>query len=409
MSGGRSSVLRAAVVAAALLSIAASAVRAGDDPDPLEILKKADAATLAVTSASYRAEYFGTGGLAQRPRATGTVKLRAARRGLLGALRGKDSEQRPSLRITGEWTDPRAEFVRTFDVATDGRHVVSISPSDKQYVTATAQSGEALIKHATSLYMIEFLHPAPFNDEIVGHWRKYEGTQDIAGEPCHVIYVKYLNDTESRWFFSVNDHLPRRVDRIVKAPGVDGAISLQISDLAVGVSFSPDVFHPRVPAGFKKAEFKPPHDRDPIKPGVKAPDWKLKTPDGRTVTLNDLKGKIVVLQFWSPESYPSLIAMPGTQWLAERFRDQPVQIYALTCQQGDRDAAKCLDEKQIKVPLLLNADDVAKQYHVTAMPTTYVLCPMGYVISAERGYQYKAEERIATTVDSVLKSMPAKE
>jgi hypothetical protein len=40
------------------------------------------------------------------------------------------------------------------------------------------------------------------------------------------------------------------------------------------------------------------------------------------------------------------------------------------------------------------------------MPTTYVLCPFGYVIAAEKGYQYKSEEKIATTVDNMLKSIP---
>ncbi len=392
---------------AALLASLALPCRAfgGEEPDPLEILRKADAATLAVASAAYNARHYGTGDLEQRPRAAGAVKVRQGRRGLLGALTGSAKSPHHSLRVTGEWTEPRAAFARKFDVATDGCHCIALFHDDKKYQSADwDKGGDRLMRSGSALFMLEYMHPTPFNDEIVGLSRTYEGRQDVGGEECHVIYVRYLNDSESRWYFSVNDYLPRRVDRIVNAAGkIDGAITLEISDLKVDCPFELSDFRPRPPAGYQHVPYELPRELEPIKPGTKAPDWQLKSPDGNVVELNDLKGRIVVLQFWSPESYPSLIAMPGTQWLADRFKDAPVQVFALACQDAGRDAAKCLNEKQIKVPLLLHADKVAEAYHVSVMPTTYVICPMGYIITSERGYQYKSEEKIALTVDEVLK------
>ncbi len=35
-----------------------------------------------------------------------------------------------------------------------------------------------------------------------------------------------------------------------------------------------------------------------LKPGEKAPDFTLKTLDGKTVKLSDFKGKVVILHFW---------------------------------------------------------------------------------------------------------------
>ena len=59
----------------ALLAMSAPVAAAGDEPDALEILKKADAATKAVKAFSCKAEFRGTGGIASGvPTIQGTVK-----------------------------------------------------------------------------------------------------------------------------------------------------------------------------------------------------------------------------------------------------------------------------------------------------------------------------------------------
>ncbi len=53
--------------------------------------------------------------------------------------------------------------------------------------------------------------------------QRYEGTKKIGDQECDVIYVVYnvAQAPHARWYFSKEDHLPRRVDRIIGGRGGD--------------------------------------------------------------------------------------------------------------------------------------------------------------------------------------------
>ncbi|MFQ5423733.1 MAG: TlpA family protein disulfide reductase [Phycisphaerae bacterium] len=391
-------------IAPVLASFALCLSAGAEPPDPMDLLAKADAATKAVKKVSYRAEIATSGRRAEGfPKVRGKVVAKPARkRGLIGRL-FRNGPALPRLSIEAEVTPRGSDEPRRVRVATDERRVTRIDDTDKTYTQAKMPDATRLLGAAYSLYLLEFLHEAPFSDELNGKSATYEGTRKIGGVDCDVVHVVYnvLGSQESRWYFGRDDHLPRRVDRI--GAGRRGDFSIIITELDPDPDFDDDVFSPERPAGYKKTEIEKPR-RDPpralLVAGTTAPDWSLQTPQGRTVSLKDLRGRIVVLDFWATWCGLCKMAMPGVQKIHERFEDKPVEVFGMNTWERGGDPAAYMKKKDYTYGLLLKADDVAKAYHVSGIPTFYVIGPDGKILLADVGAGH--EKAIVKTIEESL-------
>ncbi|MFH1419251.1 MAG: TlpA disulfide reductase family protein [Planctomycetota bacterium] len=400
-----------------VLTLALPAWAAADDePDLMQILGKADAATRAVKKVAYDAEFFGVGELKDKVgRVKGSVKARPGKRSLLGVLTGSGGGQ-VRLRVDGSLQKRGTNEKIAFKIASDGRQVFCIDETEKVFYQAKLSQAHKLLSPARSLWMLEYLHATPFSDEMNGKARRYEGIKKIGEVDCHVIYVVYLDSSESRWFFGTEDYLPRGVDRIVKLDSdssddsdadnpPEAATALRITNLDIEPDLDLTVFSLERPKGYEKED--PQSDRGPklLDVGKMAPNWKLKTPGGERVSLDELRGNVVVMDFWATWCGPCKEAMPNVQKLHERFKDKPVKVFGVNCwERGD--PVEYMKEKQYTYGLLLDADKVAEAYKVSGIPTFYIIAPDGKIAYAETGSSPDEVKKIAKVVDKLLDDVP---
>ena len=232
--------------------------RAPGPPEVMEILRKADEATRAVKAVSYEAEFYGEGVLADRvSRITGTLKAKQRRRSLLGRLLG-GSNKTNRMRIEGKLIEPGSNQAKPFKVATDGTRVCRINEDKKILIQGEAPTAHSLLgKHGRHpLFMVEYLYPTPFSDEIHGRVARREGVEEIGGVKCDVIYIVYADRSESRWYFGQEDHLPRRVDRIEKKGGSEGAYVRVLTEVNTEPVFKTDDFRLACPEGYEIVQCK---------------------------------------------------------------------------------------------------------------------------------------------------------
>lgn len=63
---------------------------------------------------------------------------------------------------------------------------------------------------------------------------------------------------------------------------------------------------------------------------MEMPDFTAYTQDGKAYTLSDMKGKVVVIDFWFTGCIPCRAEMPYFDRLAETFKDRPVQFLSVS-------------------------------------------------------------------------------
>jgi hypothetical protein len=235
------------VVAIFLYPVTLLAGDAEELTDPVEILKRVDAATKAVKIAEYEVTLEGTG--AAQPRMgkfIGTYTVQ----GWSG--RGPVSYH---ARIKG--TRPGSSEVHNLEAGGNGDMYFLVDHSTKK---AYEDMDSEVIGSARRMIMAgmvaEFTHPAPFSDELNSTKKELRGSKTIEGEDCYEIHVQYANNAgEAVWCFSKNDFLPRSRHDLFKTPeGTDGGQLKTLKSVKTMSEVNKSTFTLELPEGYEKID-----------------------------------------------------------------------------------------------------------------------------------------------------------
>ena len=109
-----------------------------------------------------------------------------------------------------------------------------------------------------------------------------------------------------------------------------------------------------------------------------ARDFSLTTLDGATVSLADLRGQWVVLNFWATWCPPCVQEMPYLNQLAAA---RELQVLGVNFNEDDHAVRTFVVDHGITFPILMDPDDITLLvYGVRALPRTFVIDPDGMVV-----------------------------
>ena len=133
-----------------------------------------------------------------------------------------------------------------------------------------------------------------------------------------------------------------------------------------------------------------------------APNWTLYDSNGKKVSLSQLKGKVVVLDFYFIGCSGCMASINPLNAIYEKYKDKELIIASLT----ERDSKKAVLDFQkrykIKYTDYIDAADVVKSYHVTAFPTFYFIDKEGKIGNVFVGYTDNFEEKVISAIDNLL-------
>ncbi|MBL7559031.1 TlpA family protein disulfide reductase [Olleya sp. YSTF-M6] len=135
--------------------------------------------------------------------------------------------------------------------------------------------------------------------------------------------------------------------------------------------------------------------------GEKALDFITTDLNGNTFKLSDLKGQVVVLNFWFTKCGPCISEMPELNNLTENFKNKKVKFLAITFNSKEI-VKQFLKDTAFDYTITPNANDVITMYGVQSYPTSIVIDKNGNIVTKEVGYRTNIKSVLTKAIDAAL-------
>ncbi|HXH85225.1 MAG TPA: TlpA disulfide reductase family protein [Nitrospira sp.] len=155
---------------------------------------------------------------------------------------------------------------------------------------------------------------------------------------------------------------------MIRTAALGGILLAVTGPLAFSMSTEPGV-------GFPVAQ------RGVVKAGDEAPNFRLRDMKGQMVALSDLRGKVVLLNFWATWCGPCRIEMPAMEQLYRAYPRKDFEILAVsTDAQGVAVTRPFQQENKLTFPILHDADfRVGLAYGARTLSMTFMVDRQGIV------------------------------
>jgi peroxiredoxin len=133
----------------------------------------------------------------------------------------------------------------------------------------------------------------------------------------------------------------------------------------------------------------PEKDRKP------APNFSLQDATGKTLKLSDLKGKVVLLNFWATWCGPCKLEIPWFEDFQTTYKDKPFTVVGVSMDDDGWKAVKpYISSAKMNYPVVVGNDKMADSFGgVDAMPTTFIIDKNGNIAASHTGLVSKEDYR----------------
>jgi len=125
--------------------------------------------------------------------------------------------------------------------------------------------------------------------------------------------------------------------------------------------------------------------------GKPAPNFILKTLDGKEVSLNDYRGKVVLINFWASWCPPCREEMPLFRKVYENYKDKGFELLAISIDASQEAVIRFVKDYGLSFPVLLDDGRVSNLYRVQGLPTSILVDREGRIVKVRLG-EYKEIE-----------------
>jgi peroxiredoxin len=135
--------------------------------------------------------------------------------------------------------------------------------------------------------------------------------------------------------------------------------------------------------------------------GTKATDFNLKDLKGKTHILSELKGKVVVLNFWFVECKPCIMEMPELNELVEEFKEKNIVFLAIALN-DKKELKKFLKTTDFNYKVVANGQTSADSYGVKGFPTNVIIDQNGIIHYVSTGIGPNNKENLQKAINELL-------
>jgi len=142
----------------------------------------------------------------------------------------------------------------------------------------------------------------------------------------------------------------------------------------------------------------------PVMAADAAKDFTLKSRDGKNLRLAEMKGQVIMLNFWASWCGPCRQEMPILEQLNNKYKKLGFSVWGVNVDEDPALAEKLLKETGVTFPILLDSkSQVSELYGVDAMPTTVMIDRNGNVRFRHRSYKPGTEAEYEQQIKSLVR------
>jgi len=123
-------------------------------------------------------------------------------------------------------------------------------------------------------------------------------------------------------------------------------------------------------------------------PAIDLPLFSTQEESATTMSLVELRGKVVYLDFWASWCSPCRMSFPKLEQLRLEFAPQGFEVLAVNVDEFEADAVKFLEEIPVSYPVVHDAAGLSPQaYGILGMPTGYLIDRKGVIRLVHQGFR----------------------
>jgi peroxiredoxin len=138
-----------------------------------------------------------------------------------------------------------------------------------------------------------------------------------------------------------------------------------------------------------------------------APDFTLRTLDGQEITLSQLRGKIVLLDFWATWCGPCRESIPHFVQIYKTNRENGFEMIGLSVDKGDEGVVRrFIESMEIPYLIVIAPEEVVRNYKVTAIPTTFLIDKEGKIRERIMGFNSTIAQEMTAKLKDLTSEKP---
>lgn len=166
------------------------------------------------------------------------------------------------------------------------------------------------------------------------------------------------------------------------------------------------IFVPDAKAGLMNGLMKiglfSPDVSQPVKT-MTAASAKFRDGNGNIISLSDLKGKVVFLNFWATWCPPCRAEMPSMNDFYKKYKSNDEIVFiTVDADNNYQKAKKFLDRKKLSLPLYTVASEIPSALFAGKLPTTLVIDKQGEIVFRHEGMADYSDKRFIDFIEGLL-------
>ncbi len=143
------------------------------------------------------------------------------------------------------------------------------------------------------------------------------------------------------------------------------------------------IWYSAVPTNTVDYQLIPAPQKDFLAPGI-----SLKSIDGKNIQLSELRGKVVLVNFWASWCPPCKAEMPAIENVYQHYKEKGFEVLAVdsTIQDNPADVSNFIKANDLSFPVLMDLTGIAtKTYRIQSLPSTFFIDSFGIIREIELG------------------------